>query len=77
MRKVIATSNSNPWRFVTALKFLDKYDEQICSYNPNERNDPVIEQDLREDEEIIGVYGVKDKSNYLTTFGYIVKIREA
>ena len=53
------------------------YDEEICSYNPHERNDPVIEQVLREDEELIGVYGVKDKSNYLTTFGYIVKIREA
>ena len=77
MRKVIATSNSNPWRFVTTLKFLDMYDEEICSYNPHERDDPVIEQVLREDEEIIGVYGVKDKSNYLTTFGYIVKIREA
>ena len=62
-------------RKITALKFLDKDDKEICAYNPNERNDSEIDQVLRDDEEIFGVYGVKDKNNYLTTFGFIVKVR--
>ena len=77
VKKVIATSNSNPWRFITALKFIDKDEEEICSYNPHERNDPILEQTMREDEEIFGVFGVMGKCSYLTTFGFIVKIREA
>ena len=34
-----------------------------------------IEVELKENEEIFGVYGVKDRFSHITTLGFIVKVR--
>ena len=35
---------------------------------------PGDERDIAENEELIGVYGEKDKQDYITSFGFVVKV---
>ena len=35
---------------------------------------PGKEHQLGDNEELIGVYGIKDKSEYFSAFGFIVKV---
>ena len=62
--------------YLTQIRFYDIDDSVITEYNPKNRNDDEHEQVLEDNEEIFGVYGVKDKQKYLTTFGFIVKVRQ-
>ena len=58
------------------MKFLDKNFYEIESYNPVDlqRDGPIHE--IADNEELIGVYGVRNKKYYLTSFGFIVKVRQ-
>ena len=65
------------------MTFLDHEGQQIEAYNPldRERKGPIHE--IAANEELIGVYGVQDKSKkdkakrskYLLGFGLIVKVK--
>jgi len=52
---------------------MDEARNEIASYNPTnmKRKGPVLK--LRDEETLIGVYGVKDKKGFFTSFGFIVK----
>ena len=75
IKKVTANcdDNDNPWTYVCRLRFLDKADKEIGVYN-SECAQEEWELSLRDNEELFGVYGVKDKADHITTFGYIVKV---
>lgn len=50
-----------PMTYLTQIKFYDHEDNMIAAYNPKNRNDDEHVQALEENEELFGVYGVKDK----------------
>ena len=56
------------------MTFLSKDGNEIAAYNPRnlERNGPIY--DIADNEDLIGVYGVKDKRNFFSSFGFIVKV---
>ena len=66
-------SSSNAADFTYSIFFLDGAGNEVYSYKPGggSKNGPAF--DIAENEEIFGVYGVKDKKNYFTSFGFIVK----
>ena len=73
VRKVIAGSQN--WNFIRYLKFYDSKHKQVGAFNPNSHICEEKEQVLAENEELYGVYGVKDKKNYFSSFGFIVKVK--
>ena len=58
------------------MTFLDKNGDEIGCYNPekNIKNGPVHE--IADDEELIGVYGVRNKQKCFSSFGFIVKVKQ-
>ena len=58
---------------LSSLFFYDKTDRELSKHNPAEFN-PNYEQvvTLKDSERLIGVYGVKDKDSYFTSFGFLV-----
>lgn len=58
---------------VSRLFFMDEDKKDIASYNPYNyrKRGPLLK--LREEEVLIGVYGVIGKDGFLTSFGFIVK----
>ena len=75
VKKVTANCDDedNPWTYLCRLRFLDKENSELGVYN-NAHTNEEWELSLRENEELFGVYGVKDKADHITTFGYIVKV---
>ena len=74
IRSVVAFDNNS--NNVCRLRFLDRTGNEIHSYNPN--NDPKrgAMHEIHENEELIGVYGVKgDNYKWFRNFGFIVKVR--
>ena len=62
---------------ISILRFFDKQGDQIDCYSPHnsEKVGPIHE--IADNEELIGVYGVRNKnSEWLSTFGYIVKVKQ-
>ena len=61
---------------ISRICFLGEDKQELASYNPFElrRKGPVLK--LREEEILIGVYGVLGKEGYFTSFGFIVKAWE-
>ena len=57
------------------MTFLDKNGGVIDHYNPNNRARQGNIHEIAENEELIGVYGVRNKAEWLSTFGFIVKVR--
>ena len=55
---------------------MDDSQQVMDSYNPYDmkRRGPVLK--LRDEETLIGVYGVLGKKDYFTSFGFIVKAWE-
>ena len=55
---------------------MDEGKEDVAHYNPFDlpKKGPVLK--LRDEEELIGVYGVSGKANYFTSFGFLVKAWE-
>ena len=74
IRKV-QQSHSGDVNYIYSIYFLDKANDEIANYNPgdNDKNGPVF--DIDQNEEIFGVYGVKDKYDYFTSFGFIVRTK--
>ena len=64
--------NSGGHYGVARAVFLDKDDKQINCYNPKAKDFSGTTREIGENEALIGVYGVKDKENFFTSFGYIV-----
>lgn len=66
--------------FVAAMTFFDKRNQEIGFYDPNKWNQKqgLIHEihEIGDNEELIGVYGVKDKNLYFYNFGFIVKVRQ-
>ena len=59
------------------ITFLDREGSEINSYNPNniEKKGPIHEL-ASENEQLIGVYGIKDQFKHLTGFGFIVAVKQ-
>ena len=55
------------------IQFLDIAGGLIQEYNPDKETDEVTEHAFGETEELIGVYGVKDKEYEFSSFGFILK----
>ena len=62
---------------VHRVTFIDKKEAAIYSFNPanQERSGPIHR--IEDNEELIGVYGVRNKfaCNSFSSFGFIVKVR--
>ena len=61
---------------VFRVTFLDNKSDEIDSYNPRNRAREGTVHEIKDNEELIGVYGVKDKDQYFTKFGFIVRVRQ-
>ena len=48
---------------------------EVYAFNPTDDTPKTTAYRLRDNEELIGVYGVKDKRSYFSSFGFIVKVR--
>ena len=58
------------------MTFLDKTGGEIDFYDPNNNSIGGPIHEIADNEELIGVYGVRNKNkNNLSTFGFIVKVR--
>lgn len=53
---------------------MDEYRQDIASYNPLEMKKKGAVIQLNDEEQLIGVYGVKGKQDHFTSFGFIVKV---
>ena len=74
IRSVIAFDNNS--NNVCRLRFLDRSGNEIYSYNPNNDHKRGAMHEILENEEIIGVYGVKgDNYKWFRNFGFIVKVK--
>ena len=62
---------------ISRLYFLDDENQVLSNYNPYNlrQRGPVLK--LREEETLVGVYGVLGKKDYFTSFGFIVKAWES
>ena len=62
---------------ISRIHFMDEQKQELGCYNPYSltQKGPLLR--IQDGEELIGVYGVKDKSNYFTSFGLIVKAWES
>ena len=62
--------------YTYSIFFFNSAGNEVASYNPGgitSKNGPTF--DIAENEEIFGVYGVKDKKDYFTSFGFIVRTK--
>ena len=84
--KTIAFNANNPVRYIRAsetrdcvqqIYFLDQHKNVIDGYDPFSIGNFGREIELRTSEEIVGVYGVVDKRDWLTSFGFITKMRNS
>ena len=59
-----------------SMRFYNKEGKELRHYAPRARltSDKVIFS-LADNEELIGVYGVKGRFDYFTTLGFIVKVK--
>ena len=74
IRAVSATRGND---FTTNIAFWDANDNEIARYNPGNDNDKYSEKyELKENQELIGIYGVQDKCYWLTSFGFLIKVRQ-
>ena len=55
------------------MGFLDEEGNEIWKHRNWNFEEKVI--NLAENEELFGVYGFKDRKDWFSTFGYIVKVR--
>lgn len=57
------------------LRFMDSAGNEVYAYNPSNTTVPTTTYQIGKNEELIGIYGVKDKSEWLSSFGFIVKLK--
>ena len=63
------------------IRFFDGAGTEVFIYNPTNYNNACIKHQIAENEEIIGVYGVKTHPDYpdiayFHSFGFIVKVKQ-
>lgn len=75
VKRVRAEFSQEESGFITVLQFLDKDDKPVGSYNPKIEEKATLSSfvQLDEGEELIGVYGVHDKQDWITSLGLIVR----
>ena len=77
VRKIQVQDNNSS--SILKMVFFDSNNQEIGNYNANSQKHRMGRSEiLQENEELIGVYGVKDQNVYLcfSSFGFIVKVRE-
>ena len=57
------------------IHFRDSEGKDISVYNPSNDTHQTTEYRFGDNEELIGVYGIKDKRSYFSSFGFIVKVK--
>ena len=55
---------------------MDSTGNEVYAYNPKNTTVQTATYRLQENEELIGIYGVKDKSQWFSSFGFIVKMKQ-
>lgn len=58
------------------IRFFDRYENELYTYNPHGRKEKCTIHRIAENEDLIGVYGVKNTQQHLTAFGFFVRVRE-
>lgn len=60
------------------FRFIDAAGQTVQNYNPKNYDNPNIrvKHQIGANEELIGVYGIKNASTHFITFGLIVKVTE-
>ena len=74
IKAVEAHGISDTESYLYQIGFTDSAGNEVESYNPRNTSIPTTKFQLGENEELIGVYGVKNKRSWLTSFGFIVKV---
>ena len=77
VRSVQATEKNDT---IKNLAFYDGTQKRIDCYNPAADNsclEPIqgIVHEIGENEELVGVYGVNNRPQHFTTFGFIVRVK--
>ena len=77
IKRVKCANNNASFGYIYAVKFMDKQGSQVSIYDPIQtiRNRDK-EHQLGEAEELIGVYGVKGREYWFTSFGFILKVKQ-
>ena len=75
-RIAFVQAHDNNLDTISRLFFMDEAKNDVALYNPFNlsKKGPVLK--LRDEEELIGVYGVCGKADHFTSFGFIVKAWE-
>ena len=80
IKRVIATDADGNWASVTRVKLMNKQGRELGIYDPYPYGDidkiQGKEHQLADNEDLIGVYGVMDKNDSFSAFGFIVRVRE-
>ena len=58
------------------IKFLDSVMKAIGSYNPYQERGKATMHRLAANEHLIGVYGVSNRKEWFTSFGFLVKAKQ-
>ena len=62
--------------WVGDMNFWDSKGALICRYNPDNSSLNLSRNKLAENEELIGVYGVKGMKDGFSSFGFLVRVRQ-
>ena len=62
--------------FIARIRFMDSVGSELFEYNPLNSTTSTTTYQLGENEELIGVYGNKDKGTWFRNFGFIVKVKQ-
>ena len=62
---------------INAFRFYDDNDNMLREYKTEDITPTHIhrKQELEDNEELIGLYGVTDKEDWITSLGFIVKVK--
>ena len=79
VRSIFGRDKNDARNRINIVQFMDRDGAQINEFNPgnvegNEENGSTHQ--IAENEALIGFYGVKDKEDWFTTFGFIVKVKD-
>jgi len=66
--------NHDTGSYTYRIRFIDDAGNEVYAYNPSNTLVQTTSIQLRDNEELIGVYGVKDKWSWFSSFGFIVKV---
>ena len=58
------------------VRFMDGSGNEVGVYNPSNISDDTVTYQISENEELIGIYGVKGKFHWFTSFGFILRVKD-